>query len=62
MMKMHGSPQKDMRGKHMNRPNTVPEWKKNVVRTFIKKLSKYRIHYTRRHDPNRYYLSPVLTM
>jgi hypothetical protein len=59
MMKKHGSPEEDMRGKQSNRPNRVPEWRKNVVRTFIKKLPKYRSHYTRRHNPNRYYPSPL---
>ncbi|KAK6183330.1 hypothetical protein SNE40_010832 [Patella caerulea] len=42
-----------MRGKHQIRPNKISEDRQQVP--------KYRSHYTRRHNPNRHYLSPELT-
>jgi hypothetical protein len=45
MMKKHGSSQEDVREKESNRPNRVPECRKDVVRAFIKKHPKYRSHY-----------------
>jgi hypothetical protein len=30
IIKKHGSPQEDIRGKHNNRQNWVPEWRKDA--------------------------------
>ncbi|GFS06946.1 hypothetical protein ElyMa_002976400 [Elysia marginata] len=49
------------RGKHGNRPNKLPDGKKQEVLDFLDSLPKYWSHYTRRHNPNRFFLSPALT-
>jgi len=48
MMKKHESSEEDMRRKHNNRPNGVSEWRKDVLKTLIKKLPYYRSYFTRR--------------
>ena len=55
-----GSPGSDERGKHNTRPNRTPEEVKQHIRDFINTVPKYVSHYTRRHNPNRHYLSPEL--
>ena len=61
LIKQHGTPPEDKRGKHNNRPNKIPYERREMVRIFINSLPKYKSHYTRRHNPNREYLSPLLT-
>ena len=51
-----------MRGNHSNRPKGVPECRKDAVRAFNMKHTKYRSHYTGRHNPKRYYPSPEITI
>jgi len=51
MVKKHGSTQEDMGGKHNNRPSRVSQWRKDVLKTLIKKLPKYRSHFTQRKKP-----------
>jgi outer membrane lipopolysaccharide assembly protein LptE/RlpB len=53
MMKKYESTQEDMRGKHNNRPNWVSEWRKDVLKTLIKKLPNYRSHFTQRKKPKQ---------
>jgi hypothetical protein len=50
MVKKHESTQEDMRGKHNNRTNRFSVWRKDVLNTLIKKLSKYRSHFTQRKE------------
>jgi len=53
MVKRHESTQEDMGGKHNNRPNRVSEWRKDVLKTLIKKLPNYRSHFTRIKKPKQ---------
>lgn len=61
LIKKRGTPYEDQRGKHDNRPNRLSQEKRESVLNFIDGIPRYRSHYTRRHNPNRYYLSPSLT-
>ncbi|GFO23401.1 hypothetical protein PoB_004990600 [Plakobranchus ocellatus] len=51
----------DKQGKHQSPPNKLTEEKKQEVFDFLDSIPKYRSHYTRRHNPQRHYLSPSLT-
>lgn len=51
---------KDMRGKHLNRPNRIPEDILHQVDTFIQSFPKRRSHYSRNKNENKFYLSPEL--
>jgi hypothetical protein len=61
-LKKNENTQEHMSGEHNNRSNRISEWRKDALKTFIKKLRNYRNHYTQKQNPNRYYLSPELTI
>lgn len=60
LLKANDHPIEDRRGK-LTRPIKLPNAKRQEVLDFVFKVPKYRSHYTRRHNPHRYFLSPELT-
>ena len=60
-IKKQDTPGQDKRGKHQTRPNKISDERRKGVLNFIDNIPKYRSHYTRRHNPNRHYMSPDLT-
>jgi hypothetical protein len=54
---------RDMRGKHGNRPNKVPDQTRTDIRDHIKSFPTYESHYTRNQSDNsKCYLNPELTV
>lgn len=53
---------KDMRGKHTNRPNMIPEDVVHQIDTHIRSFPKRTSHYSRSKNENKFYLSPELNM
>lgn len=53
---------RDMRGKHANRPNMIPENILHQIDSHIKSFPKRSSHYSRTKNENKYYLSPELNM
>lgn len=52
----------DMRGKHLNRPNRIPEDIVHQLDSFIQSFPKRTSHYSRTKNEDKYYLSPELNM
>ncbi|CAH1100894.1 unnamed protein product [Psylliodes chrysocephalus] len=50
------TPQRDQRGKHLNRPIKIPDETIQTVRDHINLLPKYTSHYSRQDNPTRVYL------
>lgn len=53
---------KDKRGKHLNRPNKTEENTLTVIRNHIKSFKNRQSHYSRRKNPNTYYLHETLNV
>lgn len=56
------APQADQRGKHSNKPIKMSEDVLNKVKTFISSFPSEQSHYSRKHNPNRHYSSPELSI
>lgn len=52
----------DKRGRHDNRPNKIPDAVKEYVKEHISSFPAEHAHYSRTHNINRKYLSPLLTL
>lgn len=52
----------DMRGKHANRPNMIPEHIIHQIDSHIQSFPKRTSHYSRTKNENKYYLNPELNM
>ena len=61
VMKNGGSPHYDARGHH-EPGNKTTEDDLSVVKQHIESFPQYRSHYSRSDNPNRKYLSPMLTI
>lgn len=57
-----GTTPKDKRGKHLNRPNKTAEDTLNLIRNHIKSFKNRQSHYSRRKNPNTYYLPETLNV
>lgn len=53
---------KDKRGKHSNRPNQTAENTLTLIRNHIKSFKNRQSHYSRRKNPNTYYLPETLNV
>lgn len=53
---------RDMRGKHVNRPNRIPENIIHQIDSHIQSFPKRTSHYSRTKNENKYYLNPELNM
>lgn len=58
----HGTPPMDGRGKHVRRPNKLPEGTDDKIREHILSFPKYKSHYSLKDNLNHYYLSPLLSI
>lgn len=56
------APSPDQRGCHSNRPHKLNEDVVNCITSHIQKFPSEASHYSRNHNPNRRYLSPVLNI
>ncbi len=56
-----GSPHADQRGRHIPANKTSDE-DIEFVKEHIRSFPKYRSHYSRKDNPNRYFLSPDLSV
>lgn len=56
-----GNPPIDKRGRHANRPRKTPERTHAAVINHIKSFKCRQSHYSRRHNPNVYYLPETLS-
>lgn len=52
----------DMRGKHTNRPNMIPDDVIHQIDSHIQSFPKRSSHYSRTKNENKFYLSPELNM
>ena len=56
-IKKQDTPRQDKRGKHQTRPNKISDVRREGVLNFLDSISKYRSHYTRRHNPQTLHLT-----
>lgn len=56
------TPPTDKRGKHILRPNQLPEGTNEKIRQHILSYPKYKSHYSRNDNVYHYYLSPILNI
>lgn len=56
-----GVPHIDQRGRH-EPPNKTPPEKIQLVKEHIESFPAYESHYSRKDNPNRKYLSPLLSI
>lgn len=58
----NGTPPVDRRGKHVSRPNKLPEGTNEKIRQHILSYPRYKSHYSRKDNVYHYYLSPLLNV
>lgn len=57
-----GTSPKDLRGTHTNRPNKVPDDTLGLVENHVRSFKSRQSHYSRRKNPNTYYLPETLNV
>lgn len=60
-MKSNITPPSDRRGRHHNRPNEITQETVAQIHSHILSFPKYKSHYSRTDNLNKYYFSPLLT-